>query len=195
MPHSPYAAALTVAAALAAVPVLAQPAGPGNPNPGAAVTSGGASEPAGIAAPSSGGTRGEGSAPNASAQMPAAAPAQPAAQGGAAPAPGTPPGVVATVNNPNLAVATVRLEGGVRLSKIIGARVLGADDKELGTINDLVMTNGDRVTVAVVSSGGFLGLGNKLVAFPFSQLKVQGDRIVIPGVTAETVSRMPNFVY
>ncbi len=113
-----------------------------------------------------------------------------------APAPSVAPaGVVTTVNNPNLAVASVRLENGVRASKLIGATVYSEQNERVGSVDDLVMTGGDRVTVAVVSVGGFLGLGSKLVAVPFDQLKRDADRVVLPGATKDTLNAMPNFVY
>lgn len=111
------------------------------------------------------------------------------------PAGATLPGVTATTNNPNLAVATVKLDNGKRLSKIIGADVYGQDGKALGKVDDLVMVNGDHVTLAVIAAGGFLGLGSKLVAFPFTQLKTQGDQLILPGVTPDTLNGMPNFQY
>jgi len=121
------------------------------------------------------------------------------AQQGGAPAttasPNMPPGVTATTSNPNLAVASIKLENGKRLSTIIGATVYGQDAKELGKVDDLVMTGDNQVTLAVVSIGGFLGLGSKFVAFPFKSLTREGDRLILPGVTPESLNGMPNFQY
>ena len=124
---------------------------------------------------------------------PGTAPAAPAAAP-AAPT-GNPPGVSATVGNPNLAVASIKLDHGTRVSKILGATVYGTDSKDLGKIDDLVMTGDNQVTLAVVSVGGFLGVGSKLVAFPFKNLKQDGDRLTLPGVTADTLNTMPSFEY
>ena len=117
------------------------------------------------------------------------------AQTATPPAPSTMPGVSASVNNPNLAVSSIKLDHGVRTSKIVGASVMGSDGKEIGKIDDLVMTKGDEVTLAVVSVGGFLGLGSKLVAFPYKDLKQDGDRLTLPGVTADSLNAMPSFEY
>lgn len=109
---------------------------------------------------------------------------------------GAPPaGVTATTNNPNLAVASVRLENGIRASRLIGATIYGEQSEAIGSVDDLVMTEGDKVTVAVVSVGGVLGLGSKLVAVPFGQLKRDADRLVLPGVTKDALNAMPSFVY
>lgn len=105
------------------------------------------------------------------------------------------PGLVATTNNPNLAVATVKLENGTRASRIIGASVYLDSNEKIGTVDDLVMTAGNKVTVAVVSMGGVLGVGSKLVALPFEQLKVEADKVVLPGMTKDALGAMPSFVY
>jgi sporulation protein YlmC with PRC-barrel domain len=125
--------------------------------------------------------------------VPAAA--QQADQTAAPPAGNTPPGVVATTNNPNLAVASVRLENGVRASKLIGSAVYSEQNERIGSVDDLVMTENDKITVAVISVGGFLGLGSKLVAVPFEQLKRDGDHMTLQGATKDTLNAMPNFVY
>ena len=121
--------------------------------------------------------------------------AQQADQAAAPPADAPPAGVVATTNNPNLAVASVRLENGVRASKVIGSGVYSDQNERIGSVDDLIMTEGDKITVAVVSVGGFLGLGSKLVAVPFDQLKRDADRVTLQGATKDSLNAMPNFVY
>ncbi len=119
----------------------------------------------------------------------------PASTPGAAPAVATPPGVVATTNNPNLAVATLKLEHGQRVSKIVGATVYNDTSDKIGTVDDLIMTTDDKVTMAVISVGGFLGLGSKLVAVPWNQLRQDGDKIVLAGASKDSLNGMPNFEY
>ena len=112
------------------------------------------------------------------------------------PSPQAPPtGVVATTNNPNLAVATLRLENGVRASKIIGAAVQNEQNQRVGTVDDLIVAPDDKVTMAIVSVGGFLGVGDKLVAVPWQQLKAEGDHLVLPGASKDTMSAAPGFRY
>ena len=114
----------------------------------------------------------------------------------AAPPPGAPPGsVVATTNNPNLAVASIRLENGTRLSKVIGASVYNGTNDKIGAVDDLVMTAGDKVTMAIISVGGFLGVGGKLVAVPWSDLRQDGDKVVLAGASKDSLNGMPNFQY
>jgi sporulation protein YlmC with PRC-barrel domain len=166
----------TILAVLLAGPALGQ----------GAATGPAATDPSTPASPSPATPATPGSSGTTAAPAPAAADTNPAAKL---------PGVTETTNNPNLAVATIKLENGKRLSKIIGADVYGQDGKPLGKIDDLVMSDGDHVTLAVVAVGGFLGLGSKLIAFPFTQLKTEGDRLTLPGVTSDTLNGLPNFQY
>ena len=43
--------------------------------------------------------------------------------------------------------------------------------------------NDHKAATAVISVGGFLGMGAKLVSVPFDQLKIENDKIVMPGAT------------
>ena len=124
-----------------------------------------------------------------------AAPSPPPTSSESNPSTALPPGVVAAADNPNLSVATVRLKDGVRVSTVVGAAVLDGAGQRLGSINDLVVTGGDRVTVAVIAVGGFYGLGSKLVAVPFAVLKRDGGSYTLPGATKESLNAMPNFEY
>ena len=110
-------------------------------------------------------------------------------------APPMPGGVTATTNNPNLSVASVKLDNGVRASKIIGAGVMSDANEKVGTVDDLVLTDGNKVTVAIVSLRGFIGIGSKLVALPLDQLKPNGDRISLAGATKDALNAMPSFQY
>lgn len=56
-----------------------------------------------------------------------------------------------------------------RASKISGMKIRNAAGKELGSVNDLVIEVGTgKVRYAALSYGGFLGLGDKLFAVPWS---------------------------
>ncbi len=131
---------------------------------------------------------------------PSGAAAQQAGSPPPAAPPATPPGVVATTDNPNLAVATIKLEQGSRLSQLIGMSVHPSQNlqsPQLGKIDDLIMTGDSKVTMAVIAVGGFLGLGAKLVAVPWSQLQMQPDasRLILPGATVDMLNGMPTFTY
>ncbi|MGH6811830.1 MAG: PRC-barrel domain-containing protein [Methylocella sp.] len=57
-------------------------------------------------------------------------------------------------------------------SDIYKADVYDNAQDKIGTVSDLIMDKNGNVTKAVVSVGGFLGVGKKDVAVPFKDLKV-----------------------
>jgi sporulation protein YlmC with PRC-barrel domain len=93
-------------------------------------------------------------------------------------------------------VDVARVALGHRASKLVGAAVVNNKDERIGTIDDLVVNTDDRVTYAVISVGGFLGMGSKLVAVPFHSLQtVKEERLMLPGATKEALKELPEFKY
>jgi len=67
----------------------------------------------------------------------------------------------------------------VRLSKYIGKDVHNAAGKDIGDIKDVVLDgNANTVSYAVVSYGGFMGMGDKLFAIPWNafEFRFEGDK-------------------
>ena len=125
-------------------------------------------------------------------QAPKDQPAQSAPQ---PPAPATQP-APAPVADPNLTVATVRMDGGVRASKVIGSAVTGADNQQIGTISDLIMDKDNKVVMGVISVGSVLGLGGKLIAVPIASLKIDASgKVAYPDGSKDSVGKMPGFTY
>jgi len=61
--------------------------------------------------------------------------------------------------------------GIARASKIIGETVVNRQSENVGKIHELVIdAKNNRVAYAVLSFGGFLGMGNKLFAMPWGSL-------------------------
>jgi sporulation protein YlmC with PRC-barrel domain len=101
--------------------------------------------------------------------------------------------------NPDLTVATVKMQGGSRISKLIGSAVYNDQNEKIGSLDDLILKDGDRIAMGVVSVGGFLGMGNKLVAVPYDRLHFETDKdqtkITMPGASKEALNAMPTFTY
>jgi sporulation protein YlmC with PRC-barrel domain len=84
----------------------------------------------------------------------------------------------------------------VRSSKIVGASVYNDQNQSVGSIDDVLMSDNDhKADTAVISVGGFLGMGAKLVSVPFDQLKIENDKIVMPGATKASLEGMPEYHY
>jgi sporulation protein YlmC with PRC-barrel domain len=79
---------------------------------------------------------------------------------------------------------------------LVGASVYNDQDKSIGSISDILLNNSDhRAGMAVLSVGGFLGVDSKLVSVPFDQIKIQDNKVVMPGATKSSLESMPSFKY
>ena len=103
-------------------------------------------------------------------------------------------------NTPSTRNTVMTDSGGLRASKIVGSSVYNDHDEKIGSIDDVVIGN-DKTLSAVVSVGGFLGIGSKMVAVPFDKLQFgntkgsSDNRVVMPGVTKDSLDGMPDFAY
>jgi sporulation protein YlmC with PRC-barrel domain len=103
-------------------------------------------------------------------------------------------------NSPSARNTSMTDNGGMRASKIVGSTVYNDHDQKIGSIDDLVISNTHQLS-AVVSVGGFLGMGSKMVEVPFDKLQFgntkgsSDNRVVMPGVTKESLNSMPDYHY
>jgi sporulation protein YlmC with PRC-barrel domain len=80
----------------------------------------------------------------------------------------------------------------VRVSKVVGASVYNDQNQSIGSIDDVLMRDDNHKNdMVVLSVGGFLGMGSKLVSVPFDQLKIENDKVVMPGATKASLEGMP----
>ena len=87
------------------------------------------------------------------------------------------------------------LATGYRTSKVVGSTVVNETNETVGTIDDLIVTPGDKVPFAVLSVGGFLGMGTKFVVVPYNSLEVRDNKMVLTGATKESLKSLPEFKY
>jgi sporulation protein YlmC with PRC-barrel domain len=87
------------------------------------------------------------------------------------------------------------LATGYRTSKVVGSNVVNEANETVGTIDDLIVTPNEKVPFAVLSVGGFLGMGTKYVVVPFSSLQVKDKQMVLPGATKDSLKALPEFKY
>jgi sporulation protein YlmC with PRC-barrel domain len=85
----------------------------------------------------------------------------------------------------------------LRASELVGARIRNATGDSLGEIEELVIPSDDRDDMLViVSVGGVLDIGDKLVALPYEDLRVSpdGDTLYIDRTEAQ-LKEAPAFTY
>lgn len=78
-------------------------------------------------------------------------------------------------NTPSAAAAPITAAGKWRASKVIGVNVYNEANEKVGDISELIIDSAGRVEGAVLSVGGFLGMGEHLVAVPMTQLKFSNE--------------------
>ena len=87
------------------------------------------------------------------------------------------------------------LTTGYRTSKVVGSTVVNEANDTIGTIDDLIVTPSEKVPFAVLSVGGFLGMGTKYVVVPYSSLQVRDKKMMLPGATKDSLKALPEFKY
>ncbi|MEQ9638628.1 MAG: PRC-barrel domain-containing protein [Alphaproteobacteria bacterium] len=79
--------------------------------------------------------------------------------------------------------------------ELIGRDVINMRGDEVGEINDIVLS-ADEAPYAVLEVGGFLGLGEKLVAVPMDQLRIDNDNddvLLLSQMTEDELKNMPAY--
>jgi sporulation protein YlmC with PRC-barrel domain len=79
--------------------------------------------------------------------------------------------------------------GDWRTSKVVGLSVYNSNNESIGSINDLLMDKGGNIKAAVLSVGGFLGVGARLVALPFDQVKFVDEPVATTGASNAPANR------
>ena len=92
-------------------------------------------------------------------------------------------------------VDVVKVSTGYRASKVIGANVVNEANDTVGKVDDIIVGQDGKAPYVVLSVGGFLGMGNKLVVLPYEQLKAADGKMVMPGATKDALKSLPEFKY
>lgn len=66
--------------------------------------------------------------------------------------------------------------GDIRSEDLVGTTVYGSDDKNVGEIGDVVMSQDGKVDAIIIDVGGFLGVGEKEVAVGMDNLAFMSDK-------------------
>jgi sporulation protein YlmC with PRC-barrel domain len=83
----------------------------------------------------------------------------------------------------------------IRASKIIDETIRNDQGEEVGEVDDLIMSRNGKIKEVVLSVGGFLGTGYRLVAVPLKALRKTGQGDVLYNVTKEQLDKYSPFSY
>ena len=93
----------------------------------------------------------------------------------------------ATTNKVGASTTAEAYHGDWRASKVVGLKVYNSSDENIGSISDLLMDKSGNIKAAVIGVGGFLGMGEHLVAIPFDKIKFVEE----PATMASTSNTNP----
>lgn len=77
----------------------------------------------------------------------------------------------------------------------MGKEVYNDSNEKIGVVEDLIITPDKAVSYAIIGVGGFLGLDRQDVAIPAQQLKIETNKLMLPGATKDAVKALPKFEY
>ena len=89
----------------------------------------------------------------------------------------------------------IKVATGYRASKVIGTSVVNDANDTVGKIDDIIIGQDGKAPFVVLSVGGFLGVGDRLVVLPYDQLRTTGGKVVLPGATKDALKALPEFKY
>src|SRR5438094_640019 len=113
--------------------------------------------------------------------QPTTAPPPPAAQPTTQPEAATAPAAGTTGSTQT--IIPEQAQTTVLAKDLMGANVFGPDEKKVGTVEDLILDEQQKISGVVVGVGGFLGIGKKEVGLNWQQAKV----VESPDTTAKKI--------
>ena len=85
---------------------------------------------------------------------------------------------------------------GYRASRLLGSDIYNDKGDKIGVLDDFIVGSDANISVAVISVGGFLGMGDRKVAVPASLFTSnQKGQTVLPNASADQLNALPEFLY
>jgi len=80
-------------------------------------------------------------------------------------------------------------------SQIIDEGLFDEKGEQIGEVDDLVIRRNGKIKKVTMEVGGFLGIGDKLIAMPFVKLKMEKDGRISVSATQAELEKRPEFDY
>jgi sporulation protein YlmC with PRC-barrel domain len=103
----------------------------------------------------------------------------------------TPTATTDRANTAPAAASDSSFQGNWRASKLVGLSVYNDNNESLGSINDLLMDKDGNIKGVVLGVGGFLGVGEHLVAVAFDKIKFVNEPVAYTGVAGGPNANAP----
>jgi len=98
-------------------------------------------------------------------------------------------------SNPSIATAPATVDA-MKGTTIIGTDIKNSADETIGEIDDVVVDSDGKIQHVVVSVGGFLGVGTRYVAVPWSDIRFdRGREVALLNMTKDQLKAAPEYKY
>jgi sporulation protein YlmC with PRC-barrel domain len=87
--------------------------------------------------------------------------------------------------------STSSFQGNWRASKLVGLNVYNEKNESVGSINDMLTDKNGKIVAVVIGVGGFLGVGEHLVAVPFEKVKFSDKPVAYTGAANTSAPAKP----
>ena len=87
--------------------------------------------------------------------------------------------------------STSSFQGNWRASKLVGLNVYNEKNESVGSINDMLTDKNGKIGAVVIGVGGFLGVGEHLVAVPFEKVKFSDKPVAYTGAANTSAPAKP----
>jgi sporulation protein YlmC with PRC-barrel domain len=90
------------------------------------------------------------------------------------------------------------LPAGTTVTNFYKQNVYDPSDNKIGEVDDVLIDKEGRVTALIIGVGGFLGMGDKDVAIPFSALHASEKNnkwYLVLNTTKDALKTAPGFTY
>lgn len=81
--------------------------------------------------------------------------------------------------------------GELRASEVIGSTVYDVQNRNVGSVKDIVLDRDGKVSAVVIDVGAFLGVGGKNVAVALDDLKTTNDRLTLSQTKSQLQAAQP----
>jgi sporulation protein YlmC with PRC-barrel domain len=97
-----------------------------------------------------------------------------------------------------LAEIFTRLPAGTTVTNFYKQNVYDPSDNKIGDVDDVLIDKEGRITAMIIGVGGFLGMGEKNVAVPFSSVRASEKNnkgYLVLNTNKEALKTAPGFTY
>ncbi|BBI64816.1 hypothetical protein HSBAA_61220 [Vreelandella sulfidaeris] len=75
-------------------------------------------------------------------------------------------------------------QGGIRADNLMDAEVFGEDEEEIGSVENVLVTQDNKIAAIIAQVGGFWDIGDTHVLVPWDEVEIHEDGVRVP-VTEE----------